>query len=160
MGDEPTGMQLRREIITKTTAPISRTEPANLTLGRSALDSSTWALDSSESKSRPVSPSGITALSAPQGSETDPPETEAAYLQMKPPLSHFLLASVFSGKSNSGLWSTSTSTESSACTRGRRRSSSAETMSWNGKHSLGELGWRATTGGREHSVLTQNVSIG
>lgn len=52
-----------------------------------------------------------------------------AYLDMNPPLSHFLRASVFSGKSNSGRWRTSTSTESSAWTSGRRRSSRADTMS-------------------------------
>lgn len=58
------------------------------------------------------------------------PESEATYLQIKPPLSHLRLASVFSGKSSSGLWRTSTSTDNSAWTRGLRRSSSADTMSW------------------------------
>ena len=51
------------------------------------------------------------------------------YFDMNPPLSHFLRASVFSGKSSSGRWRTSTSTESSACTRGLSLSSSADTMS-------------------------------
>lgn len=58
---------------------------------------------------------------------------QATHLQMKPPLSHFLLASVFSGNSSSGLWRTSTSTDNSAWTRGLRRSSRADTMSWNGR---------------------------
>ncbi len=52
------------------------------------------------------------------------------HLEMKPPLSHFCRASVFSGKSSSGRCSTSTNTESSAWTSGRRRSSRADTMSW------------------------------
>lgn len=52
-----------------------------------------------------------------------------AYLHIKPPLSHFLRESVFSGKSSSGRCRTSTRTDSSAWTSGRRRSSSADTMS-------------------------------
>lgn len=52
------------------------------------------------------------------------------YLEMKPPVSHFLRASVPGGKSNSGLWSTSTRTDSSACTSGRIWSSSVATISY------------------------------
>lgn len=52
------------------------------------------------------------------------------HFDMNPPLSHFLRASVFSGKSSSGRCRTSTSTESSAWTSGRSRSSSADTMSY------------------------------
>lgn len=51
------------------------------------------------------------------------------YLQINPPLSHFLRESVFSGKSSSGRCSTSTKTDNSAWTSGRRRSSRADTMS-------------------------------
>lgn len=51
------------------------------------------------------------------------------YLHIKPPLSHFLRESVFSGKSSSGRCRTSTSTDNSAWTSGRRRSSKADTMS-------------------------------
>lgn len=53
-----------------------------------------------------------------------------AYLHIKPPLSHFLRESVFSGKSSSGRCSTSTRTDNSAWTSGRRRSSRADTMSY------------------------------
>lgn len=52
------------------------------------------------------------------------------YLQINPPLSHFLRESVFSGKSSSGRCSTSTRTDNSAWTSGRRRSSRADTMSY------------------------------
>lgn len=52
-----------------------------------------------------------------------------AYFDMNPPLSHFLRASVFSGKSSSGRCRTSTSTDSSAWTSGLSRSSRADTMS-------------------------------
>lgn len=48
---------------------------------------------------------------------------------MKPPLSHFLRGSVFSGKSSSGRCNTSTRTDNSAWTRGCNLSSSADTMS-------------------------------
>ena len=53
-----------------------------------------------------------------------------SYLHIKPPLSHFLRESVFSGNSNSGRCSTSTRTDSSAWTNGRKRSSRADTMSF------------------------------
>lgn len=66
-----------------------------------------------------------------EGKETQGFYKGTTYLQMKPPLSHFLLASVFSGKSSSGLCRTSTSTDNSAWTRGRNRSSNADTISWN-----------------------------
>lgn len=52
------------------------------------------------------------------------------YLHINPPLSHFLRESVFSGKSSSGRCSTSTRTDNSAWTSGRRRSSRADTMSY------------------------------
>lgn len=86
--------------------------------------------DASRSNTGLASPSsGTTALSGHRAQRPAAPVTDATYLQMKPPLSHFRLASVFSGKSSSGLCRTSTSTDSSAWTRGRSRSSSADTMS-------------------------------
>lgn len=54
----------------------------------------------------------------------------SSYLHIKPPLSHFLRESVFSGKSSSGRCRTSTRTDNSAWTNGRRRSSRADTMSY------------------------------
>lgn len=51
------------------------------------------------------------------------------HLEMKPPLSHLRRASVVGGKSSSGRCSTSTSTDSSACTSGFSWSSSSATMS-------------------------------
>lgn len=58
----------------------------------------------------------------------------SAYLQMNPPLSHLRWASVCSGNSSSGRWRTSTNTDSSAWTRGLKRSSNAETMSYTYTH--------------------------
>lgn len=51
------------------------------------------------------------------------------YFDIKPPCSHFFLASVPGGKRSSGLCKTSTKTDNSDWTRGCSWSSSSDTMS-------------------------------